>query len=227
MAPSNYKAKKQECRLQTQIDKTQHSRLTAPAKTNISRISSEGQPSPEREQLPIKQTMRKRALIVSLLIILVVVIAVTSVTYLSKPKDNERIVQAQDFALTDLKGHAFRLSDFGGKVVVIDFMATWCPSCKSQLTILNAIAEKYGSRIVLLSIDVDPTEPEEDIAALAQQYSYPAWIWARDTANLAQAYQVSAIPKTIILDKDRYIRFEDVGLIGASNLIQRIEQLLG
>jgi len=227
MASSDYQAKKQECCLQTQTDSTQHSRLTAQVKTNISRISSEGQPSPEREQLPIKQTMRKRALIVSLLIIFIVVIAVTSVTYLSKPKDNERIVQAQDFALTDLKGHAFRLSDFGGKVVVIDFMATWCPSCKSQLTILKAIAEKYGSRIALLSIDVDPTEPEEDITALAQQYSYPAWVWARDTANLAQTYQVYQIPKTVILDKDRYIRFEDVGLIDASNLIQRIEQLLG
>ncbi len=91
----------------------------------------------------------------------------------------------------------------------------------------GAIWEKYGDAIVLMSIDIDPRESEETLSAFAQEFPYATWIWARDTANLGQAYQVTAIPKTVIIDQDGYIRFTHTGVTPASAFIQEIDQLLG
>ncbi|MFQ6080713.1 MAG: TlpA family protein disulfide reductase [Candidatus Bathyarchaeia archaeon] len=134
---------------------------------------------------------------------------------------------APDFSLTDLDGATFRLSDFRGKVVVIDFMATWCGPCRAEMPHYGTIWEKYGDKIVLMSIDVDPRESAEVLRAFADEFPYATWIWARDTANLGQVYQVTAIPKTVIIDQDGYIRFTHVGVTDASTFIQEIDQLLG
>jgi len=138
---------------------------------------------------------------------------------------------APDFLLTDLEGKAFRLSDFRGKVVVIDFMATWCGPCRQQIPHLKAAWEKedYMGSVVLISIDVDVAEPEEALRSYRQGYPYATWIWAKDTAEqrVAQSYRVVAIPTIVIIDQEGYVRFRHVGLTDASTLIQEIDQLLG
>jgi len=87
--------------------------------------------------------------------------------------------------------------------------------------------ETYGGKIVLMSIGIDPTESEEILRAFAQGFPYATWIWARDTANLGQFYHVTAIPKTVIIDQDGYIRFTHTGVTTALTFIQEINQLLG
>jgi len=133
---------------------------------------------------------------------------------------------APDFSLTDLDGNTFSLSDFMGKVVIIDFMATWCGPCRQQMSHYKVVWETYFDKIVLMSIDVDPRESENMLRAFAQQFTYATWIWARDTANLAEAYKVTAIPKTVIIDQDGYVTFTHVGVVDASVLIQEIDQLI-
>jgi thiol-disulfide isomerase/thioredoxin len=138
---------------------------------------------------------------------------------------------APDFLLTDLDGKAFRLSDFRGKVVVIDFMSTWCRPCRQQMPHLKAVWEKedYRGRVILISIDVDVAEPEEALRSYRQGYPYATWICAKDTAEqrVAQSYRVVAIPTIVIIDQEGYARFRHVGLTDASTLIQEIDQLLG
>jgi thiol-disulfide isomerase/thioredoxin len=81
---------------------------------------------------------------------------------------NEGLVLAPDFSLTDLKEDTFRLSDFRGKVVVLDFMATWCGPCRLQMPHFNVVRERYDREIVLISIDVDPRESTEVLRSFAQ-----------------------------------------------------------
>ncbi len=133
---------------------------------------------------------------------------------------------ASDFSLTNLDGNNFKLSDYLGKVVVIDFMATWCGPCRLEMPHYGTIWEKYGDGIALMSIDIDPRESEETLRGFAQEFPYATWIWARDTANLGEKYQVVGIPKTVIIDQYGYIRFEHTGVTPASTFIIEIDELL-
>ena len=66
----------------------------------------------------------------------------------------------------------------------------------------------------------------ETLRSFAQGFPYATWIWARDTANLGQVYQVAGIPKTVIIDQDGHIRFTHTVVTYASTFIEEIDQLL-
>ena len=175
------------------------------------------------------RTPTTRRTIVLLMIIAIGISAVGVGWCLLQPKSqgNEGVL-APDFSLTDVEGNSFRLSDFRGKVVVLDFMATWCGGCRAEIPHLGDIWEKedYRDSLVLVSIDIDPGESVETLRSFAQDFQYATWIWARDTVNLAQAYEVVYIPKIVIIDMDGYVRFTHDGLTGASVLISEIDELL-
>lgn len=169
-----------------------------------------------------------------LIVIAILVIAIASGWYFlsgfgrnSAPESGQEIpkVLAEDFSLNDLNGNPFKLSDFRGKVVLIDFMATWCGPCRLQMPHYGTILEEYGDEIEMMSIGIGP-ESEEALTAFAQGFPYATWIWAKDTANLGWIYQVTRIPKTVIIDQNGYIAFTHTGVISASTLITEIDTLL-
>ncbi len=133
---------------------------------------------------------------------------------------------APSFSLISLNGDTFHLSDFKGKIVIIDFMATWCVPCRLQMPTYNFLWEKYEDNVVLISIDIDPTESEDILREFVKEFPYATWIWAMDTVNLAAAYQIVAIPKTVIIDQDSYIRFTYTGVADASIFTQEIDRLI-
>ncbi|UCE28977.1 MAG: TlpA family protein disulfide reductase [Candidatus Bathyarchaeota archaeon] len=198
----------------------------------------------------VEKPMRRRATFVLLMVLGIVIVAVVSGLYLFEPSGEGRPIEvftisdlspitppvdghpgtfAQNFSLTHPNGTSSWLSDFRGKVVIIDFMAVRCPPCKLQLPQLRVIWEEddYSDRIVLMSIDVDPTESVETLGTFAQGFPYATWIWAKDTVNLGRAYQVVYIPKVVIIDRDGYVRFSHIGVTYASTFIEEIDQLLG
>lgn len=135
---------------------------------------------------------------------------------------------APDFTLQDINGEEFSLSDFRGKAVLLNFMATWCPTCRSEMPALGQAWAKYHDSVVFISIDIDPLRDSVEILrSFVQTYHYATWIWAMDTANVAGAYKVDFIPKTVIIDKDGVISFVHTGSIGEQTLNGQIEQLLG
>lgn len=158
----------------------------------------------------------------------ITIFTISNLSLTTPPVDKHPGTLAPNFSLASPDGTSSWLSDFKGKVVVIDFMATLCGGCRQQMPHLKVIWEKenYGDKIVLMSIDVDPIESEETLTDFTQDFPYATWIWARDTVNLAQAYDVMFIPKTVIIDQDGYIRFTHTDVTDASTLIQEIDQLL-
>lgn len=153
--------------------------------------------------------MIKRKLILFLLIIL-------SGCGQSKPKeehtakttDNTR-ANPTDFTLSDMSGQAYTLSAQKGKVVLVDFWATWCPPCRMEIPELIKLYNKYNPQgLIMLGIGLDK---ENSLKSFAQQNGIPYPILLGNDI-VAKAYNVQGIPTTYLIDKEGKIAFLHVGL---------------
>lgn len=136
--------------------------------------------------------------------------------------------KAPNFSLIDLDGNTFQLIDFKGKVVIIDFMATWCGPCKVSMPGLKAIYEEFEGQIIMISIDVDPIHETEQILRDWMNGWEASWMHARDTADppVSQLYDVTGIPTYVIVDKKGDVRYRHVGLTPEEKLFNEIMALL-
>ena len=123
-----------------------------------------------------------------------------------RPADAEK---APDFSLTDLNGKPFKLSDHLGKVVILDFWATWCPPCKAEIPYFIELKAQYGDKdLVIMGAAMD------DINRVKAFYkdhgmNYPVAIANQD---MGSAYGgIQGIPTTFVIDKEGYVREKFVG----------------
>ncbi len=122
------------------------------------------------------------------------------------PKDPVNIGEkAPEFTLPDYNGKKVNLIDFKGKVVLVEFWASWCIPCRESIPYLNSIYQRYKDRdFVLLGINVDESNHAEKIKSFATEYGIKYKILFSDDLT-ARLYNVSAIPVGYLLDKDQIV----------------------
>ncbi|GAB4421170.1 MAG: hypothetical protein OHK0032_16930 [Thermodesulfovibrionales bacterium] len=122
--------------------------------------------------------------------------------------------KAPDFTLTDLNGNKIQLSDLNGKVVMVEFWATWCPPCRESVPEMKEVYEKYKDRgFVLLGLSIDKGKNSHaEVGSFVKEYSitYPVLL---DDSNINVSYGVSSIPTSFIIDKEGKIVSKRVGFI--------------
>lgn len=116
--------------------------------------------------------------------------------------------------LTDINGRSISFANLRGQVVLLDFMASWCPNCKLETHYLINIYQQYGSNITMISISQWNLETDQTLAAFKNSFSGTGWTFARDTANLWTNLRLIDLPTLIILDKQGNIKFEEGAAIG-------------
>lgn len=118
---------------------------------------------------------------------------------------------APAWSLKSLDGKSIGLAELKGKVVVVDFWATWCPPCVHEIPGYIALQKKYADRglvIVGLSVDRKGASVVEDFAK-AKGVNYPL---AMATPEIVEAFGgVEGIPTTFLIDRDGKIRHKKVG----------------
>ena len=117
---------------------------------------------------------------------------------------------AKDFELVAIDGRRVKLSDLKGKVVVLDFWATWCGPCVKSVPTLVQLYEKYRARgLEILSITVDEQADLYKIAPFAKEYqiAYPVLL----DAGAKELYNVKSFPTTIFIDRAGQVRYRDTG----------------
>ena len=117
---------------------------------------------------------------------------------------------APDFTLQDLDGNTVRLSDLRGKVVFLNFWATWCPPCRAEMPDIEKVHRKYRDRdVVVLGIDL--RESVSTVRAFIGEGGY-TWTFLLDTTGkVGSMYQVRGIPASYFIDRKGVIRAVAIG----------------
>lgn len=137
--------------------------------------------------------------------------------------------RAPDFTLRDLNGNKIQLSELTGKVVMVEFWATWCPPCRESIPEMKDVYEKYKDRgFVLLGISIDKGKNAPvEVSSFVKEHSvtYPVLI---DDSDVNASYSVSSIPTSFIIDKEGKIVSKRTGFIPGlgGEISKEIEALL-
>lgn len=117
---------------------------------------------------------------------------------------------APEFQLQNFAGETVSLSDFRGQPVLINFWATWCPSCRAEMPYLQQIYEEWSDRgLILLAIDIG--ESRETVAEFMQENNLTLPVLFDSDSKVTENYNIIAIPTTYFIDKDGIIRNRKIG----------------
>ncbi len=129
---------------------------------------------------------------------------------MEKLEADDRSRQHADFTLTDLSGMQWNLRALAGKVVLVNFWATWCPPCRKELPDLEALYQRFRSRgLVILAIsDEDAGKVQPFVAE--QKLNYPVLLDPGRKVN--ELFQVEGIPKSFVYDRSGKLAAEAIDM---------------
>ncbi|HWT26982.1 MAG TPA: cytochrome c biogenesis protein/redoxin [Mobilitalea sp.] len=155
----------------------------------------------------------------------------------NSPKADNKIIPAYDFTLVDQYGNKHTLSDYKGKVVFLNFWATWCPPCKKEIPDIEEIYQEYGKNegdVIILGV-ANPTSNEypnnQDVSKKEvikflddNKYTFPVVL--DETGDILKNYYISAFPTTFLIDKDGNIIGYAPGALTKDMMKNAIQQAL-
>jgi peroxiredoxin len=133
---------------------------------------------------------------------------------------------AIDFELTDLAGKQVKLSDYRGKVVLVNFWATWCGPCQYEIPIFVELKRKFHKRgLEVIGISMDEGSQEQMVEFVRQyEINYPVVMGA--FAKLDAFGQISDLPTSFIIDRNGRIHSRHQGLLGLNEIERQLPKLL-
>lgn len=134
---------------------------------------------------------------------------------------------APDFTLRAMKGPNTRLQELRGRVVMVNFWATWCGPCRQEMPHLNRLHEKYNrAGLVLLGVNVD--DDPANAAAVAAKLGIQFPVLLDTDKKVSDQYDLQAMPSTYLIDRDGKVRFVHRGYLNGYEALyeKQIRELL-
>jgi len=131
---------------------------------------------------------------------------------------------ARDFRLEGLDGKDVSLSNFEGKVVLINFWATWCAPCRAEVPDLQAAYEAHQSNgFVVLGVNVEesPAVVEPFVAEFGMTYP----VLLDETGDVLKLYRAIGLPMSLLVDREGLIQARHIGYLSEAQLADYLEQV--
>jgi thiol-disulfide isomerase/thioredoxin len=131
------------------------------------------------------------------------------------------------FELKDLSGRVHRLSEYRGKVVLVNFWATWCEPCREEMPSLERLQKRLGEKaLVVLAVNVD--EPEARIAKFLSAMPLDFPVLLDPGSKTTRSWKVRVLPASFVIGPDSRVRYRVTGELdlSAPSVVERIAALL-
>ena len=141
----------------------------------------------------------------------------------------EKGSEAPDFTVYDLEGNAYKLSDFRGKPVLLNFWASWCGPCQMEMPDFQKFYETHGDKVnfVIVKLTDGQQETVESASAFIAEKGYTFPVYYDTDIDAAMKYGVSAVPVSYFIDAEGYFVAWAQGALSADMLQQGMDLLLG
>ncbi len=133
--------------------------------------------------------------------------------------------KAPAWKLKDLQGQDVSSADFKGKVVLLDFWATWCPPCRKAIPELMELQKKYADKgLVIIGISMDENRAELDSFVAKTNFNYKILLFNDEVVTAY--FDSEALPRTILIDPEGNVRDVQLGVGPPGFYEKRLLQLL-
>ena len=131
-----------------------------------------------------------------------------------------------NFAFKDINNRKAALADFKGKVIILDFWATWCVPCKAEIPGFIALQQKYAARgLQVIGLSVDDSLPTAKKYADQMKMNYPVLL-AEGKEEILTAYDpIPSIPVSVVIGRDGKICSKHVGIVSVDVFEKEIASL--
>lgn len=143
----------------------------------------------------------------------------------NEKENTKKSVKAPDFTVLNQKENEVHFDDLKGKPIILNFWASWCGPCQSEMPDFEEAYEKYGNDITFMMINMTDGSREtiESAKACIEDAGYTFPVYYDTTYSAASVYGVTSLPTTYFIDKERNIIANGVGALSADSLQQGIE----
>lgn len=165
--------------------------------------------------------------------VLAIILSVSAYSYDLRNQSTETNVKvtlkddkAPEFSLKSVDGKTVKLSDYKGKVVIIDFWATWCPPCRKGIPDLISIQNEFKDKVVIIGISLDREKTIKDVPGFVKNngINYPV-VYGDDKVVIDYG-GIQSIPTSFVVDKNGTVVDMHVGLVSKETYINKIKELL-
>lgn len=132
------------------------------------------------------------------------------------------LAQAQDFKTVGLKELTTLVAQNKGKVVMINFFATWCPPCREEIPALVDLAKKYGDKVVIVGLSVDEDTGPLPAFLKRMKVDYPVY---RAGDEVVRAFNVRTIPHNVFYGKNGKLALMGSGMVSKKELVNIFDTL--
>ena len=141
---------------------------------------------------------------------------------MSKLEEQDRNREKANFTLTDLSGKNWTLKDLRGKVVLLNFWATWCPPCRKEMPDLEALYRRFEPQgLVILGVSDEDTDKAKPFIE-QQGITYPVLLDPGRKVN--ELFQIQGIPKTFVYDRDGKIVAQSIDMRTQKQFLEMLAQ---
>ena len=157
-------------------------------------------------------TVRRRLIVI--LGGLAILVFAFGVVWLQSSKYEPLVVgmTAPDFSLPDLQGKTQRLTDYRGKVVFLNFWATWCKPCKEEMPSMQVLWDNLKNRdFVMLAVSMDRVTTTKDIPSFVETLKLSFPILTDSWGQTDKRYKLMGVPETYIIDQSGVLREKVIG----------------